>query len=290
MYPVESYDTPASEGIHEFATAHPAHHIDLCTMSSTAGYDMTHFYTGHQQGVFADLSPPITQNDGYVLPQFGAEYTFEYSSGFATGSPALNAENDSSFFNNASNQLLSPAPSSSPPFAAEHKKRKNSREHAPSDQHLHNDPLVQTSHRGNKRVKLSGSPRPALLPQRHKLKFTAEDDALLVDLKETHSYTWKQIAAYFPGRSSGTLQVRYCTRLKAQSEMWNDETVSCFRSYASKSFSQQRSFRGGRSVPISFPHEPKRLIHVYIGQKAQGCNTGIREQSLEDHRFASRSW
>lgn len=72
-----------------------------------------------------------------------------------------------------------------------------------------------------------GMPDPAPKPRGPKLKFTSEDDALLVDLKENKSLTWKQIAEFFPGRSSGTLQVRYCTKLKAKTTQWTDETVSC---------------------------------------------------------------
>jgi hypothetical protein len=68
-------------------------------------------------------------------------------------------------------------------------------------------------------------PSPAPRPRGPKLKFTPEDDTLLVDLKENKSLTWKQIAEFFPGRSSGTLQVRYCTKLKAKTTQWTDETV-----------------------------------------------------------------
>jgi hypothetical protein len=52
---------------------------------------------------------------------------------------------------------------------------------------------------------------PALKPCKLKLKFTLEDDKLLLDLKKNKSLTWKQIAEFFPGRSVGTLQVRYYT-------------------------------------------------------------------------------
>lgn len=69
-------------------------------------------------------------------------------------------------------------------------------------------------------------PSPAPRPRGPKLKFTPEDDTLLVDLKENKALTWKQIAEFFPGRSSGTLQVRYCTKLKAKTTQWTDETVS----------------------------------------------------------------
>lgn len=70
-----------------------------------------------------------------------------------------------------------------------------------------------------------GMPAPAPRPRGPKLKFTPEDDQLLIDLKENKNLTWKQIADFFPGRSSGTLQVRYCTKLKAKTTQWTDETV-----------------------------------------------------------------
>lgn len=68
-------------------------------------------------------------------------------------------------------------------------------------------------------------PPPAAKPNGPKLKFTTEDDALLIDLKESKRLTWKSIAEFFPGRSSGTLQVRYCTKLKAKTMLWTDESV-----------------------------------------------------------------
>lgn len=71
----------------------------------------------------------------------------------------------------------------------------------------------------------AGMPEPAPRPKGPKLKFTPEDDALLMQLKETKDLTWKQIADFFPGRSSGTLQVRYCTKLKAKTTAWTDEMV-----------------------------------------------------------------
>lgn len=70
-----------------------------------------------------------------------------------------------------------------------------------------------------------GMPPPAPRPRGPKLKFTAEDDQLLIELKEQKNLTWKQIADFFPGRSSGTLQVRYCTKLKAKTTQWTDEMV-----------------------------------------------------------------
>ncbi|KAI5813678.1 MYB DNA-binding domain protein, partial [Pyronema omphalodes] len=79
-----------------------------------------------------------------------------------------------------------------------------------------------------------GMPSPAPRPRGPKIKFTPEDDSLLVDLKENKSLTWKQIAEYFPGRSSGTLQVRYCTKLKAKTTVWSDETIQKLRTAMSE--------------------------------------------------------
>ncbi|EKV15763.1 hypothetical protein PDIG_13060 [Penicillium digitatum PHI26] len=47
-------------------------------------------------------------------------------------------------------------------------------------------------------------------------RFLSKDDQLLIELKEERSLPWKRIAKYFPGRSEGSLQVRYCTRLKGR--------------------------------------------------------------------------
>ncbi|KAH6680751.1 hypothetical protein B0J14DRAFT_272522 [Halenospora varia] len=74
-----------------------------------------------------------------------------------------------------------------------------------------------------------GMPEPAPRPRGPKLKFTPEDDQKLVDLKENKNLTWKQIAEFFPGRSSGTLQVRYCTKLKAKTTQWTEETIQKLR-------------------------------------------------------------
>ncbi|KAL7932119.1 hypothetical protein V8C35DRAFT_308542 [Trichoderma chlorosporum] len=68
-----------------------------------------------------------------------------------------------------------------------------------------------------------GMPSPARRPQRPRIKFTQEEDELLIELKEQKNLTWKQIADFFPGRNPGTLQVRYCTRLKTESSPWTRE-------------------------------------------------------------------
>ncbi|KAJ4985604.1 myb dna-binding domain-containing protein [Stagonosporopsis vannaccii] len=91
-------------------------------------------------------------------------------------------------------------------------------------------PSSPISHHGPPSVVgAQGMPPPAPRPRGPKLKFTPEDDQLLVDLKEKKNLTWKQIADFFPGRSSGTLQVRYCTKLKAKTTVWTDEMVAKLR-------------------------------------------------------------
>ena len=73
-----------------------------------------------------------------------------------------------------------------------------------------------------------GMPEPAPRPKNPKTKFMADEDALLVQLKEDKNLTWRQIADFFPGRTSGTLQVRYCTKLKAKDVVWTDDMVRSF--------------------------------------------------------------
>ena len=70
-----------------------------------------------------------------------------------------------------------------------------------------------------------GMPKPAPKPKGPKLKFSPVEDTTLVHLKEEKNLTWKQIADFFPGRTSGTLQVRYCTKLKAKDVIWTDDMV-----------------------------------------------------------------
>ena len=45
-------------------------------------------------------------------------------------------------------------------------------------------------------------------------RFTEEEDTKLVDLKERRGWSWEDIQRSFPGRTTGSLQVRYSTKLK----------------------------------------------------------------------------
>ena len=75
----------------------------------------------------------------------------------------------------------------------------------------------------------AGYPEPTK-EKAHKSRFTADEDKLLRQLKEEYNdpkLSWKQIADFFPGRKSGTLQVRYCTKIKQKNEpSWTDDAVS----------------------------------------------------------------
>lgn len=86
-------------------------------------------------------------------------------------------------------------------------------------------PISRPMDRSQEFLDDEGNPLQARRPSGPKAKFTPEDDALLVDLKEKHDLTWKGISDFFPGRSSGTLQVRYCTKLKAKGVNWTEDMV-----------------------------------------------------------------
>ncbi|KAF1952411.1 MYB DNA-binding domain protein, partial [Byssothecium circinans] len=70
-----------------------------------------------------------------------------------------------------------------------------------------------------------GMPPPAQRPRGPKLEYTAEDDQLLMNLKEKKNLSWMHIADFFPGRSLGSLQLRYSTKLEAKTTVWTDDMV-----------------------------------------------------------------
>jgi hypothetical protein len=50
--------------------------------------------------------------------------------------------------------------------------------------------------------------------RRYRERLTVEEERLFIELKETGALFCEEIAKFFPSRSLGTLQVRYCTKLK----------------------------------------------------------------------------
>jgi hypothetical protein len=144
-------------------------------------------------------------------------------------------------------------------------------------------PPSPTQHHGPPSVVgQEGMPPPAARPRGPKLKFTPEDDQLLVDLKEKKNLTWKQIADFFPGRSSGTLQVRYCTKLKAKTTVWTDEMVSptrcsCILKHATSCVAGHRNSNMLTAIGIT-------------GRKAAQRYAGVRKRSLAHHLLQGRQW
>jgi hypothetical protein len=50
----------------------------------------------------------------------------------------------------------------------------------------------------------------------------SKEDNLLIKLKQKDNLPWSEIAKHFPGRTKGSLQVRYSTKLRSLS--WFDES------------------------------------------------------------------
>ncbi|KAL7270790.1 hypothetical protein RUND412_006490 [Rhizina undulata] len=122
-------------------------------------------------------------------------------------------------------------------------------------------------------------PSPARRPRIPKLKFTQQDDQRLVDLKENKAMTWKQIAEYFPGRSSGTLQVRYCTKLKAKTTQWTDDTVLRLKN-AIQEYEQDRWRMIAAKVGNGFSAEACR-------EKAKEFREAVQEQQQQQQQQQS---
>lgn len=58
-------------------------------------------------------------------------------------------------------------------------------------------------------------------------RFTKEDDERIIDLK-SRALSWNQIAEHFPGRSAGSLQVHYCTKLRRKGTEWSEDMVGFY--------------------------------------------------------------
>ena len=52
----------------------------------------------------------------------------------------------------------------------------------------------------------------------HGIPYSAEEDALIVKLKEVDNISWHEIAPFFPGRTWTSLQTRYSSKLKSKSK------------------------------------------------------------------------
>lgn len=60
------------------------------------------------------------------------------------------------------------------------------------------------------------SPRPLQQPCGKNVRFSAQEDATLVKMKERQELPWKEIGPHFPNRSLASLQVHYSKKLKKE--------------------------------------------------------------------------
>lgn len=127
-----------------------------------------------------------------------------------------------------------------------------------------------------------GMPDPAPRPRGPKLKFTPEEDSLLVELKENKNLTWKQIADFFPGRTSGTLQVRYCTKLRAKATVWTDEAV-CFSIVAFYVFPSQMLFVHVSNHTDCITFSARTRTNPFLSRQVQRLRNAI--QDYENDRW-----
>ncbi len=82
-----------------------------------------------------------------------------------------------------------------------------------ANSNVHSSMMIASSFSNPTRTK---KPRSALSSRSLRTRFTQEEDTKLIDLKETKRWSWDQIEGAFPGRSRGSLQVHYCTKLKGK--------------------------------------------------------------------------
>jgi hypothetical protein len=61
--------------------------------------------------------------------------------------------------------------------------------------------------------------RPGPPSQIKGTRFTQEEDAKLIDMKEQKGWSWDEIESAFPGRTRATLQVHYSTKLKNRASL-----------------------------------------------------------------------
>lgn len=237
--PEPPHGQPSSRsGLSEQSHEQPRSHAPTSTMQLDAshmnGHRLAHIPYGSATSLTASMYPSTTspnQGHGSFVPNSAKrirndDFEISMTSVSALGQPSLEAMAPNPI-GAAYGQAAAAAAASS---------NINSLSHQTQTQHLqhHHHHLPDLGHLGKftrredgsgapSMVGQAGMPAPAPRPRGPKLKFTAEDDQLLIELKEQKNLTWKQIADFFPGRSSGTLQVRYCTKLKAKTTQWTDE-------------------------------------------------------------------
>lgn len=121
-----------------------------------------------------------------------------------------------------------------------------------------------------------------------KARFTPEEDSLLKKLKEdynTPKLSWKQIADFFPDRKSGTLQVRYCTKLRKKDDFsWSTELVGYHLSRSLSQLTRGNQDSQLRQAAQEVEADKWRQISVKLNNRisAQQCQERLEMLEAED--------
>lgn len=102
-------------------------------------------------------------------------------------------------------------------------------------------------------------------------KFAESDDALIIKLKEVHGLPWVQIASFFEGRTPGSLQVRYCTKLKQKKRDWpeseNINLVAAVKKYEEEKWSVISEQLGSKYSAESCQEQHQKLMNSNTSSK-----------------------
>jgi hypothetical protein len=211
----------------EFITSHPTLQTNMFSRDAAPLCHVVQPYDHHSNAMFADFSMTSAHADYHALLDHELDNLFQHPVEYTMGRADLTFENDTTNLQYNPLQILSPESSSSSHAAFEQVDRRDHYDQPTPGQQSSSGSLRRVQNGSQKRARRLKASVTASKPRAPKIKFTAEEDAKLIELKEMHSLTWNQIAEFFPVRTSGTLQVRYCTKLRAKSTPWSDENVSC---------------------------------------------------------------
>ncbi|KAJ8611534.1 hypothetical protein MRB53_037941 [Persea americana] len=121
-----------------------------------------------------------------------------------------------------------------------------------------------------------------------KARFVSEDDALLKILKEEKKLSWRQIEDFFPGRKSGTLQVRYCTKVKAkEGKEWDNVTEQKLKDLV-KEYEDNKWKYVSSKMPSGFPPDHcKARMSELIESDLLAADDRAREEAEQRAHMAA---
>lgn len=104
---------------------------------------------------------------------------------------------------------------------------------------------------------------------------------MLIDLKENRNLTWRRIAEFFPGRTSGTLQVRYCTKLKEKTVIWTEENVSRLLPSSLEALADGLQVQRLRKAMVDYENDKWRVISAKVGNNFSPIACQEKAEELE---------